>query len=232
MNLKEKDFTIYPKFKHNLWTNYEDNPEVTYLILSHGSFEVPTQEANNFLKIRAWCTGYNSIASIAEKSNIPEADTKLMINSLMEIDALHLQFKDIATSSKKEIRNTLLSAIELWSEQLADTDISVDIFLGKTSKNVVIGWLLETYHYVKSFPKTPITYKEILTIEGFSAGMLSGSINALRVLVAFSFSLIVVSLNITTSADLASVTVILLLALLGIYYLLINQNKEMEKQFT
>lgn len=52
MEIKNTDFKIYPKFRHNLWTTYEDAAEITYLTLSHGTFEIPTQEASQFLKIR------------------------------------------------------------------------------------------------------------------------------------------------------------------------------------
>ena len=152
MELEKKDFKAFPKFRHNLWTNYEDAPEITYLTVSHGTYEVPTEDASRFLKIRSFCTGYSSLADIAAKSKMSEQEVKSIISSLIEIDTLHLPFKSVETLTKKEIIRTLEAATNIWSEQLVDTHISRDIFLGKTSKNVVIGWLLETYHYVKLFP--------------------------------------------------------------------------------
>lgn len=152
MELEKKDFRVFPKFRHNLWTSYEDAPEITYLTVSHGTYEVPTEDANKFLKIRSFCTGNNTLADIARKSKMPEREIQAIVNSLLEIDTLHLPFKPLETLTKEEIIYTFESATNIWSEQLADTHISRDIFLGKTSKNVVIGWLLETYHYVKLFP--------------------------------------------------------------------------------
>ncbi|TAK74622.1 MAG: hypothetical protein EPO11_06625 [Gammaproteobacteria bacterium] len=152
MELTEKDFKVFPKFRHNLWTSYEDVPDMTCLTVSHGVYEVPTEEASKFLKIRSFCTGYNNIVGIAEKSKIPIDEIQSIVDSLIEIDALHLPFKPLEILTKQEIIYTLDAATKIWSEQLYDTHISRDIFLGKTSKNVVIGWLLETYHYVKSFP--------------------------------------------------------------------------------
>ena len=152
MEMENTDFRMFPKFRHNLWTTYEDDAEITYLTLSNGTFEVPTEDANRFLKIRSFCTGHNSIANIAKKSLIPEQEVHSIVNSMQEIDALHLSIKSLNTLKKENITNTLEAATNIWAEQLADTYISRDIFAGKTSKNVVLGWLLETYHYVKLFP--------------------------------------------------------------------------------
>lgn len=149
--LENINFRTYPKFRHNLWTNYEDDPDVTYLAFSHGVFEIPTGEAAKFLKIRSFCTGFNSLDDIAKKSMTPVNEIQSMIDSLVKIDMLHLPFQPVDNLPKKQIREVLKSAAKIWSEQLADTHISRDIFLGKTTKNVVLGWLLETYHYVKSF---------------------------------------------------------------------------------
>jgi hypothetical protein len=152
MELENKNFKIYPKFRHNLWTNYGDDTEITYLSVSHGTFEIPTREARRFLNIRSFCTGYNSIDDISKKTMSSADEIRIMVDSLAEIDILHLPFKPLDSIPKKQIRQTLKAAAKIWSEQLADTHISRDIFLGKTGKNVVLGWLLETYHYVKLFP--------------------------------------------------------------------------------
>lgn len=154
MELENKDFEEHPKFRHNLWTNYEDNPDVTFLTVSHGTFEVPTTDANEFLKIRSFCTGYNTVDDIAKKSGSPINKVRSVITSLSQIDTLHLPFKPLNSLSKNEIATTLQAATEIWSEQLADTHISREIFLGKSTKPIIIGWLLETYHYIKFFPDT------------------------------------------------------------------------------
>lgn len=146
------DFREYPKLRHNLWTNYEDSPDITYLSASHGQYQVKTSEANDFLKIRSYCTGHHRIDAIAEKSQLSKNEVYSMISSLDAIDLLHLPFKPLETVSTNQLINTLLAATDIWREQLSDTHISQRIFQGKTSSNVVIGWLLETYHYIKQFP--------------------------------------------------------------------------------
>lgn len=152
MEYQYHDFRIYPKFRHNLWTNYEDSPDVTYLSVSHGKFTVPTSDAQKFLKIRSYCTGHHSVDEIAEKSQLLTNEVHAMISSLDEINLLHLPFKPLESISKNHIVTTLMAATDIWREQLSDTHISREIFQGKTSRQVVIGWLLETYHYIKQFP--------------------------------------------------------------------------------
>ncbi|HEU5323149.1 MAG TPA: iron-containing redox enzyme family protein, partial [Methylomirabilota bacterium] len=52
----------------------------------------------------------------------------------------------------KEIRDGLQAACRIWSEQLAETHLVNDIAAGRVPRTVLLGWLLETYHYVKAFP--------------------------------------------------------------------------------
>lgn len=153
MLLLEKDYDQYPKFRHNLWTNYKDEPNITYLTVSHGTYEVSTEEANRFLAFRSHCTGHNDCNEIARRSGQSEKSISNIIKSLIDNDILHLKIQPLHTQSKQQIRETLHAAVTIWGEQLADTHISREIFDGKTSRNVVIGWLLETYHYIKLFPE-------------------------------------------------------------------------------
>jgi hypothetical protein len=54
--------------------------------------------------------------------------------------------------SRKALIEKLNNSTKIWSKQFASNHISQEIFLGNTSRHIVIGWLLETYHFIKSFP--------------------------------------------------------------------------------
>lgn len=151
--LIEKDYSQFPKFRHNLWTSFDNNPDVTYLTVSHAKFEVPTEEAKKFLRFRSFCTGHNSLEDISKKSGIDKEEVSEIVQSLSEADILHRPIQPLETLSDDDITETLMNACEIWSEQLAETHLAVSIFKGKTSKNTLIGWLLETYHYIKNFPR-------------------------------------------------------------------------------
>ena len=148
-----KDWRTYPKFRHNLWTTYDDKPEVTYLTVSHATFEVPRSDAETFLCLRTYCTGHHTIPEIAQKSGVDEATTQALLTALMEAEVGRPAYRPLHTLRAEEIRQSIFVACRMWSVQLAETYIAADIKAGKVSKSVLLGWLLETYHYIRAFPK-------------------------------------------------------------------------------
>ncbi len=146
------DWSRYPKFRHNLLTSYVDEPEVTYLTVSHGRFSVPREEAEEFLKIRGFCTGHASVEEIALKGGVPLERTHQIINSLIEGEVLRRPWRAFESISAQEIQSTLLAAARIWSEQLRETHIAADVFQGQVTRQVAVGWLMETYHYIRNFP--------------------------------------------------------------------------------
>ncbi len=147
------NFNQYPKFRHNLWITPEDDPTITYLTVSHSTFSVPTSDASKFMQIRSHCTGHNTIEEIAHKSGVSVNEVSALINSLIAANILHPPIKPLDLLTPQEIKKNLLAACKIWGEQLRETHIINEIMQGKVCKNVVIGWLLETYHYIKEFPK-------------------------------------------------------------------------------
>ena len=147
-----KDWVSYPKFRHNLWTTFSDEPDTTYVTVSHSKFSVPTSEAQIFLQMRSHCTGYNSLEQIAAKSSLQVEKVKSVLDSLNEAEVLRPGYRRFSELSEGERRELLFSACRIWSEQMAETSLLVDIQTGTVSSRVVLGWLLETYHYIKAFP--------------------------------------------------------------------------------
>lgn len=148
----ERDWNEFPKFRHNLWTTFADNPDLTYLTVSHGKFEVLTSDAREFLKIRGFCTGHNSVDQIAEKSGFSSAKVRDIVDSLAAGDMLRRKARPFRDLDPLEVQGMLLAAAVMWAEQLRETHIAVEVFSGDVSHRVAIGWLLETYHYIKAFP--------------------------------------------------------------------------------
>jgi hypothetical protein len=148
----DKDYKKYPKFRHNLWITPDYNPEITYLTVSHSTFEVPTNDALKFLQIRSHCTGHNTVEMIASKSGMSAEEVSALIDPLIEAEVLHLPFSPIESLLSEEILKSLYAACQIWSEQLAECSIVYDIIQGKVQRSVVLGWLLEMYHYIKAFP--------------------------------------------------------------------------------
>jgi hypothetical protein len=147
--LESIDYNKYPKFKHNLWTTPEDDPEITFLTFTGGQYEVPTREAKEFMDIRTLCTGHHSLLDISKKSGKTLGKVKEIVDSLIEIGMQHDPFTKIT----KEMKSLLITACGMWAEQLSDTHIFNEFFNKDIPERVFLGFLMETYHYIKAFPK-------------------------------------------------------------------------------
>ena len=86
VNQLKKNFAEFPKFRHNLWTTFADRPSTTYLTVSHGTYEVPTIEAQQFLQFRGGCTGHHTIEGIAERAEMDTGNIRKIVDSLGSMD--------------------------------------------------------------------------------------------------------------------------------------------------
>jgi hypothetical protein len=148
----EKDWRVYPKFRHNLWATFDDRPEITYLTVSHGTFEVPTADARRVLEIRSHCTGHNTIETIAERSGVDAGTVARIVVSLHEAGMTRPPYRPFASMTEDDIREVLFAACHIWGEQLCDSGIRLKLARGKLPRSVVVGWLLEMNHYLRAFP--------------------------------------------------------------------------------
>jgi hypothetical protein len=145
------DYVKFPKLIHNLWTVYEEDPDTYILRTSKGHFEVSKEEAELFLTFRGYCTGHKSQKEIAALTSIPEEKISSVIQSLAEIESIRHEGK-LDALSPAAIRQKMITACEMWAEQLGDTHLFTEILAGKHRIEVLNGFLLETYHYIKHFP--------------------------------------------------------------------------------
>lgn len=150
--LKNKDFTEYPKLRHDLWYSYKDQPEIYHLIVPGQIFEIASHDAKRFLEIRPYCTGHHHIDEISKKSRMPAKDIKKMIMSLDDCGVLHRTLTTDQNLDATEISDRLEEACLTWRSQLKQTYIANDIIHFNSTPNIVKGWMLETYHYIKKFP--------------------------------------------------------------------------------
>lgn len=152
--LENRDFFLHPKFRHNLWLRPAEKPEITYLTVSNGTYEIPSTQADEFFTIRAHCTGHNTIEEISKRSNVSVEKIETILAPFQEVEMTHPTIKNPLLLSDEEVEKTFLMLAQLFGEHLAETNITSDILSGKLKKEVVLGWLSETYHYIKFFPKT------------------------------------------------------------------------------
>jgi pyrroloquinoline quinone (PQQ) biosynthesis protein C len=140
---------MYPRFKENIW-HINPQQETALLITSQNSYQVPTAAALQFLKMRSHCTGWNSLEAVAEKSDMPMDDVRALLRSLEPADILC--GSTAQALSTQQVREACQQACRIWSSELRLSYIGNEFASGELPKPVLIGWLLEMYHYIRDFP--------------------------------------------------------------------------------
>lgn len=134
--------------RENVW-HVGPNDENSFLQTTDGVFEVPTVEALEFLKIRSHLTGHISADEISLRSGVSKERILSIVDSL---DGAGL-FKDKNSKlAEEELRQRLVKLVDIWSNELKDLYIANKLPSGSFSKSVLVGWLLEMFHYIRSFP--------------------------------------------------------------------------------
>ncbi len=139
-----------PRLRENV-LQIRDSGSEAVLITTAGEFDVPLGDARRFLRIRGHCTGHHAAGAIALRAGIPLAEVEATLDWLRDYDLLA---PDDAPSrfDVEEVRALLLSVSRIWSEELQRTFIGNEFALGQLPKEVLIGWLIEMYHYIRDFP--------------------------------------------------------------------------------
>ena len=142
---------MFPKLRENVW-HVNPSHETAALITSRATYQVPAVAALHFLKMRSYFTGHNSLEAIAKKSGFSMEDLTALLQSLEPAGIVY----EASTSDKlvpiEHVREKLSLACRIWSQELALGYIGNEFARGELPKTVLIGWLLEMYHYIRDFP--------------------------------------------------------------------------------
>lgn len=104
-----------------------------------------------FLPVRTHCTPHNSIEDISRKSGLPVDVVALMLEALGGIGLL--ADKDgPAEVELPDVHAKFRRIVAIWSDEIGRGFIGAGVAGGDLSRDVLVGWLLETFHYVRDFP--------------------------------------------------------------------------------
>lgn len=142
----------YPRLRENLW-HLDLAASRALLITPEATFEVELPEAQRFLRMRSFCTGYHSVEEIARLSGLPVEEVRSILESLEAAQVLCAPPPPEGLVRPEEARAALLRACHLWSEELRLSYIGNELAQGALPRTVLLGWLLEMYHYVRDFPE-------------------------------------------------------------------------------
>lgn len=148
------DSTCYPRLRENVWHIVENAKpdDVSYLITSQGQYELPSRYTHNFLKIRPFCTGYHSVATISEKTNVKVDDIIAFVEAFQEIGLLYPKTPFSFSLDAQQVRDSLMRIVSIWAQELHSVYIANELVRGGLPKSVLVGWMIEMYHYVHDFP--------------------------------------------------------------------------------
>ena len=134
--------------RENLWEIRPDDLS-SYVETPDGIFEIDTASALQFQRVRAHCTGHNSVDMIAARSGL-SVDDVLGVLEAAEMVGMRVSGCTIAP----EDRSTRLKRIvEMWAEELKRSFVGNRLLDPEAGPRLLKGWLLETYHYVADFPE-------------------------------------------------------------------------------
>lgn len=142
----------YPRLRENLW-HLDPGAGRALLITPEATFEVELPEAQRFLQMRSFCTGYHSVEEIAKLSGVPLEEVRSTLESLEAAQVLCSPPLPEGLVRPEEARAALLRVCHLWSEELMRSYVGNELVQGELPRTVLLGWLLEMYHYVRDFPE-------------------------------------------------------------------------------
>lgn len=142
------DSEVLRRLRENVWHLYPDQT-ASYLQTTDGIFEVPTPEVLEFLKIRTHFSGAATVADIAGRSGVEKQRIIEIAKSLKEASL----FQEPALGLEPEVvRARIQSIVGIWAKELKEQYVANKLLVEPYTKNVLIGWLLEMYHYIRDFP--------------------------------------------------------------------------------
>lgn len=142
---------MHPRLRENIWHIDRQRKSAT-LVTMRGIYQVPTEPALEFLRIRSYCTGHYSIDAISKKSGVAVADIEALFSSLRGAGIINSNDNKNKHITVDNIQKLLSCVGRLWSQELRISYIGNAFALGELPRTVLYGWLLEMYHYIKDFP--------------------------------------------------------------------------------
>src|SRR5437879_3540533 len=140
-----------PRLRHCTLLAGENDEPIT-MIVGKSYFKLETfGDRDNFLHLKSLLDGRNSIDQICEKTGININDVNSILNTFSGIGILRQETPTPLIQSLDFIKK-ITDSCDMWQKQIGFHNLFDDLENARLRKEVFIGWLIETYHYVKSAP--------------------------------------------------------------------------------
>ncbi len=145
--------TYIPRLRHCTLLAGEENEPIT-MIVGKSYFQISTITGgrDRFLKVKSLFDGRNTIKEIADKTAVPIEDISEIVSGFKDIGILRSEIP-IEMIKTYEFIAKVTDSCDMWQKQIGFHRLFSLLDNESCRKEVFIGWLLETYHYVKSASK-------------------------------------------------------------------------------
>ncbi|WP_134732679.1 hypothetical protein [Amycolatopsis nivea] len=136
-------------------TTREVSPDEPLLMIVGDQYFELTEEIGNrhdLLSIKRYLDGRHTLTDIAAKAGVTRESVESIVSSLAEFDLLGNP-RPVETVSGAEFVKNIEDACRMWGQQIGFHHIFTGIAEGSLRSEVLLGLVLETYHYINSASK-------------------------------------------------------------------------------
>jgi hypothetical protein len=146
---------VKPRLRHFTMLSNDDK-ESLHIVVGTEYFELNELSGSreSFLNMKRYFDGRHTIKQISEITKLPVEDISSVVDTFSEMGILRnetLQHKSYVP--KNELLQKLNDTCLMWQRQIGYHKLFNLLQAKQVRKEVLIGLLLETYHYVKSAPE-------------------------------------------------------------------------------
>ncbi len=145
---------IYPRLRHFTMLS-DDKNKLMRIIVGKNHFELNelVGDRDSFLNMKRYFDGRHSIKEISSITNICEKDITSIVDTFKELEIIREEETDnLSFLNKEEFITRTYDTCLMWQRQIGYHSLFNLLKSKPLRKEVLIGLLIETYHYVKSAP--------------------------------------------------------------------------------
>lgn len=143
----------YPRLRHCTFVIRNDMESI-FLVFGSDYYEVAKKEGDykKFMALKRYMDGRHTIQQIADNTGVAVEDVVEIVESLKEL-GLFRKEEPITQIDKDVFVNAVKEISVMWSRQVGYHRLYAALERSEFPKEVFIGLMIETYHYVASAPK-------------------------------------------------------------------------------
>ncbi|MCX7094063.1 MAG: iron-containing redox enzyme family protein [Methylobacter sp.] len=151
--MKTTDNIEFPRLRHCTLITRNDTTGI-HMIVGRENFILGKEigSLEKFLEVKRYFDGRHSISTISKLTGITCSDLTEIVNSFSNLGLMREE-KQISDISASEFVSQVNESCEMWRRQIGYHQLFGKLERKEVRKEVFLGLILETYHYVASAPR-------------------------------------------------------------------------------